>query len=198
MIDIGKVSAQGALAYYISLLKFWPGSGSITHDTVIPKFCFLRSLLIFVINPVAKALRSIISSSIRRAHTKSRKGCQSCKNRKVRRDEYFPQCRNCTKRGLRCAYMDDPAASQGLSPSQNSLEFAWRPEVEEGAHEWQLSNVFPFPQMRIDRTPELDTLSSEECRLLYHAGVISRNLELTDSTKFATWAHKIPEFVPPI
>ncbi|PNS17385.1 hypothetical protein CAC42_7068 [Sphaceloma murrayae] len=42
----------------------------------------------------------------RRSHTKSRKGCKTCKRRHIRCDESFPQCRNCTKHHVRCDYMD--------------------------------------------------------------------------------------------
>lgn len=135
-----------------------------------------------------------MSSSTRRAHTKSRKGCQTCKTRKVRCDEFFPQCRNCTKRRMRCAYMDDPAAFEGSSPSQKLTEFEWPSEIERGVDEWRASKTFPFPHMQAERPPNPDVISVEECRLLYHICTISKDLVLSDSTKFTTWAHKIPEY----
>lgn len=135
-----------------------------------------------------------MSSSTRRAHTKSRKGCQTCKNRKVRCDEYFPQCRNCTKRGLRCAYMDDPAAAENTSTASTIGEFSWPIEIEVGTCEWQRTKGFPFPHLQLNAPPNPDDLSTEECRLLFHICTLSKTLELTGSARFTTWAHKMPEY----
>ncbi|KAK4180719.1 putative transcriptional regulatory protein [Triangularia setosa] len=40
----------------------------------------------------------------RRAHTKSRNGCQSCKQRRKKCDERRPRCTRCVDRGLSCQY----------------------------------------------------------------------------------------------
>lgn len=40
----------------------------------------------------------------RRAHTKSRRGCQGCKKGRVKCDETLPRCVRCTKKGVRCEY----------------------------------------------------------------------------------------------
>ncbi|KAK0186283.1 hypothetical protein F5146DRAFT_1065275 [Armillaria mellea] len=39
-----------------------------------------------------------------RPHLKSRKGCITCKQRKVKCGEEHPICRNCTKRGIQCVW----------------------------------------------------------------------------------------------
>ena len=152
-----------------------------------------------------------MSSSTRRAHTKSRKGCQSCKKRKVRCDEYFPQwsafvvyeflailiaviSRNCTKRGLRCAYMDTSPAAENSSLSSTIGEVAWPEEIEVGTDNWQLTKIFPFPHLQLITPPNPDNLSTEECRLLFHICTLSANLELNNSARFTTWAHKMPEY----
>ena len=154
----------------------------------------------------------IMSSSTRRAHMKSRKGCQTCKHRKVRCDEYFPQwsaflrffplhlslifsaSRNCTKRGLRCAYMDDPAVAENASPASTIGEFAWPSDLELGTNHWQQTKDFPFPHLQLTSPPNPDNLSTEECRLLFHICTLSKNLELSNSARFTTWAHKMPEY----
>ncbi|KAK0211949.1 hypothetical protein IW262DRAFT_1412655 [Armillaria fumosa] len=41
-----------------------------------------------------------------RPHHKSRKGCKTCKQRKVKCDEEHPICKNCTKRGIECVWND--------------------------------------------------------------------------------------------
>ncbi|GAB7323373.1 hypothetical protein MBLNU13_g05833t2 [Cladosporium sp. NU13] len=40
----------------------------------------------------------------RKAHTKSRRGCSSCKTRRVKCDENKPTCEQCTKFGVSCVY----------------------------------------------------------------------------------------------
>ena len=154
-----------------------------------------------------------MSSSTRRAHTKSRKGCQTCKNRKVRCDEYFPQwsafvaheflailiavaSRNCTKRGLRCAYMDETPAVENSWSSSSIGEFAWPREIDVGTQNWQHTKIFPFPHLQLTTPPNPDNLSTEECRLLFHICTLSANLELNNSARFTTWAHKMPEYAP--
>ncbi|KAK0211950.1 hypothetical protein IW262DRAFT_1467359 [Armillaria fumosa] len=41
-----------------------------------------------------------------RPHHKSRKGCKTCKQRKVKCGEEHPICENCTKRGIECVWND--------------------------------------------------------------------------------------------
>ena len=42
------------------------------------------------------------TSSTRAPHSKSRRGCQTCKKRHIRCDERIPECTNCSRRGLKC------------------------------------------------------------------------------------------------
>lgn len=44
----------------------------------------------------------------RRAHTKSRNGCDQCKRRRVKCDEQGPPCSNCISRELNCTYLRAP------------------------------------------------------------------------------------------
>ena len=104
--------------------------------------------------------------------------------------------RNCTKRGLRCAYMDDSLAAGNSSPSSTIGEFAWPSEVEVGTRNWQHTKIFPFPHLQLTTPPNPDNLSTEECHLLFHICTLSANLELNSSARFTTWAHKMPEYAP--
>ena len=52
----------------------------------------------------------------RKGHTKSRRGCYSCKKRKVKCQETLPECENCTRLGLGCVYPKPPAS---LDPSSS-------------------------------------------------------------------------------
>lgn len=57
----------------------------------------------------------------RRAHTKSRNGCDQCKKRRVKCDERGPPCANCVSRELDCSYLKIPkartTAASPLSPA---------------------------------------------------------------------------------
>ncbi|EMC96338.1 hypothetical protein BAUCODRAFT_575987 [Baudoinia panamericana UAMH 10762] len=44
--------------------------------------------------------------SSRRAHLKSRTGCQQCKKRRIKCDEHAPWCQRCAERGLDCSYKE--------------------------------------------------------------------------------------------
>jgi hypothetical protein len=46
----------------------------------------------------------------KKGHTKSRRGCQACKRRKVKCQENLPECTNCRRLGLSCVY--HPAGTQ--------------------------------------------------------------------------------------
>ncbi|KAH7239511.1 hypothetical protein BKA59DRAFT_484627 [Fusarium tricinctum] len=45
---------------------------------------------------------------VRRAHRKSRLGCQHCKKRKIKCDETWPVCRNCIRNNATCIYQPHP------------------------------------------------------------------------------------------
>ncbi|RPA81456.1 hypothetical protein BJ508DRAFT_306494 [Ascobolus immersus RN42] len=53
----------------------------------------------------------------RRTHTKSRKGCQNCKRRRVKCDEQHPQCGPCRKHEIDCDYL---LASTPSTPAPRS------------------------------------------------------------------------------
>lgn len=52
--------------------------------------------------------------SSKRAHTKSRNGCQQCKRRRIKCDENPPCCKNCATRGLECEYLHLQGAIDAL------------------------------------------------------------------------------------
>lgn len=58
---------------------------------------------------------------VKRAHRKSRLGCLTCKQRRVKCDETKPQCINCGSRQIACVYANDArAAAPGPDPSSSS------------------------------------------------------------------------------
>lgn len=50
----------------------------------------------------------------RKGHTKSRKGCSTCKGRKVKCPENFPECSICQRLGLTCKWPQAIKESNGL------------------------------------------------------------------------------------
>ncbi|KAF8920128.1 hypothetical protein CPB85DRAFT_1428950 [Mucidula mucida] len=58
-----------------------------------------------------------------RTHTKSRTGCRSCRNRKVKCDEKTPICTNCTKRQIECVWNDSKTHQSSPQASTSALSF---------------------------------------------------------------------------
>lgn len=130
----------------------------------------------------------------RRSHTKSRKGCDTCKRRHIRCDESFPQCRNCTKHKIRCPYNDMPMPEE-RSATPDKPDLMWTPEVEAAIEQWQLSGVFPFPNLNIYPAPSPQYLSVEEMRLIYHVASISQQMGAIDANGFTLWTRQIPTII---
>ncbi|TQS39018.1 hypothetical protein Golomagni_00464 [Golovinomyces magnicellulatus] len=134
----------------------------------------------------------------RRSHTKSRKGCETCKRRHIRCDENFPQCRNCTKHNCRCPYMDMmgvfPAYSdRSVTPERADL--LWNPQIEADIAHWQQTGDFPFPELFVCPAIFPQQFSSEHLRLLYHIASVSSELGQYDANKFTIWTHQVPLFL---
>lgn len=54
----------------------------------------------------------------RRSHAKSRRGCQTCKKRRVKCDESGPPCGNCKARATDCDYACDTGVANGSIPNR--------------------------------------------------------------------------------
>ncbi|KAK3956476.1 hypothetical protein QBC32DRAFT_124052 [Pseudoneurospora amorphoporcata] len=130
----------------------------------------------------------------RRSHTKSRKGCETCKRRHIRCDESFPQCRNCTKHKIRCPYNDIPVADD-RSTSPDKPDLMWTPEIEAVIEQWQRTGLFPFPNLNIYPTPAPQYLSTDELRLIHHVASISNQMMEIDANGFTLWTRQIPTII---
>ncbi|KAF2162171.1 hypothetical protein M409DRAFT_27551 [Zasmidium cellare ATCC 36951] len=131
----------------------------------------------------------------RRSHTKSRKGCKTCKRRHIRCDETFPQCRNCTKHQVRCDYMESVGsdAESQSSPEQASLVFT--PSTENRIDLWQQTGSFPYPGLQVFPPPQTHEYSKNELRLMDHLSSISSDLMLKGTTNLTIWTQKVPKFL---
>ncbi|KAH7407025.1 hypothetical protein DE146DRAFT_606989 [Phaeosphaeria sp. MPI-PUGE-AT-0046c] len=132
----------------------------------------------------------------RRSHTKSRKGCKTCKRRHIRCDETFPQCRNCTKHQVRCDYMDSPTALMPESPqSPQQPNLLWTPEIEVTIDIWRQTGEFPFPDLQVYPQPQWHALSRTDLRLIHHLSTISNEMFRNRTSKSTLWTDMMPKFL---
>ncbi|KAF2816006.1 uncharacterized protein BDZ99DRAFT_377424 [Mytilinidion resinicola] len=132
----------------------------------------------------------------RRSHTKSRKGCKTCKKRHIRCDETFPQCRNCTKHQVRCDYLDSPSANAPESPkSPQQANLLWTAEIEATISIWQQTDEFPFPELRVYPQPLWRAYSKSELRLVHHLSSITNEMFRSQTSRLTTWTDLMPKFL---
>ncbi|PKS11664.1 hypothetical protein jhhlp_001815, partial [Lomentospora prolificans] len=127
----------------------------------------------------------------RRSHTKSRKGCDTCKRRHIRCDESFPQCRNCTKHKIRCPYNDMPVP-ENRAASPDKPDLMWTPQIEADIEQWQRTGVFPFPSLNIYPAPSPQSYTLEELRLIHHVASICSELDAINANNFTIWTRQMP------
>ncbi|KAF2087121.1 hypothetical protein K490DRAFT_42886 [Saccharata proteae CBS 121410] len=129
----------------------------------------------------------------RRSHTKSRKGCKTCKKRHIRCDETFPQCRNCTKHQVRCDYNDSPTSAPPESPkSPQPPNLLWSPEIEATIDLWRQTGEFPFPELNVYPQPQWTLYSKTDLRLVHHLSSISNDMFRSRTSNLTVWSEKMP------
>ncbi|KAH3660042.1 hypothetical protein OGAPHI_007247 [Ogataea philodendri] len=107
----------------------------------------------------------------RKFHKKSRKGCATCKKRRVKCDEGRPICANCNRMGIDCVYTTPASRPQGTQqPAKPALHAANTLETPIIIQEPSLS-----PNMISDPPPTQtlaydthQTLNMLDLRLMYH------------------------------
>jgi len=127
----------------------------------------------------------------RRSHTKSRKGCKTCKRRHIRCDETFPQCRNCTKHQVRCDYMETVVAD-AQPPVQPVADLQFPQPIEATLDRWQQSGECVLGSFRINLHAQGHNYTRNDLRLIYQA-LWSANHPQT--TEFTVWSGKTPKFL---
>ncbi|KAF5013395.1 hypothetical protein FDECE_583 [Fusarium decemcellulare] len=75
---------------------------------------------------------------LKRPHTKTRHGCRHCRTRRVRCDLQRPTCGNCTRRQVKCPYLDDspPVVVQHIADRT-----AWQTDLRL-MHQYNTSTCF--------------------------------------------------------
>jgi hypothetical protein len=96
-----------------------------------------------------------------KGHTKSRKGCFSCKRRKIKCQETHPQCGNCVKAGYVCQY-PTVGPRTGLAMIQPEDPPAFRGIDMRFFHHF-LTTAYPYIPVRCDRiwTHEVPSFAHE-------------------------------------
>ncbi|KAF2396449.1 hypothetical protein EJ06DRAFT_240523 [Trichodelitschia bisporula] len=131
----------------------------------------------------------------RRSHTKSRKGCKTCKRRHIRCDETFPQCRNCTKHQVRCDYMDGPAPVDDAMRVSAQPNLLWTTEIERTVDAWRQSGVFPFSELQVFPQPQWQSMSKTDLRLIYHVANVTSELQSSRTSNLSLWTDLMPKFL---
>ncbi|KAL8821994.1 MAG: hypothetical protein Q9223_000074 [Gallowayella weberi] len=130
----------------------------------------------------------------RKSHTKSRKGCKTCKKRHIRCDENFPQCRNCTKHSCVCDYKHNPPPSDEPSVSQGP-NLLWTRPIEGAIEAWRQTGIIPLPNLGLHSGRQFQGLSREDLRLVYHLLSIHQDLQRVNLSQCTVWVQELPSFL---
>ena len=126
-------------------------------------------------------------------HTKSRRGCVTCKTRRVKCDETAGECGNCKRLGLECIYPDRPGrASQAPKYSVRSSSRNKAGKAVSGAsRSWQDVEDSDVPSV----LPESRQRRLMELRLLHHWTLhVSRPFAFTPAPKWGElWRADLPQ-----
>ncbi|KAL1302796.1 hypothetical protein AAFC00_003137 [Neodothiora populina] len=133
----------------------------------------------------------------RRSHTKSRTGCKTCKRRHIRCDETFPQCcsRNCTKHQVRCDYMENMPAEEEQPPGPERASLPCSAETEQSVNLWLQTGNFPFPELQVFPTPQVQSYSRNDLVLIAHLSSVARSLLVNGMGGVNVWTTKIPQYL---
>ncbi|KAL5335706.1 hypothetical protein BJX70DRAFT_410320 [Aspergillus crustosus] len=124
------------------------------------------------------------TNRVKRPHTKSRRGCFSCKNRRIKCQETKPSCANCIHKDLECVY---PTEDRDRA---RALVVAERPQtrVQRDSSSQSPLRGSQSPLSQISSTP----FTGDDLRFWHHFLVDARpHLPFGDE---ATWLTEIPSF----
>ncbi|KAJ5699157.1 hypothetical protein N7462_001162 [Penicillium macrosclerotiorum] len=130
-------------------------------------------------------------SKARRAHTKSRNGCQRCKARKVKCDETRPHCRNCVKHAIDCFYSqkrinESSTTATSIPPLADTLSTDGSPSVPTDLTD---------PKIRIIPRPYTDLeIGMADLELLHHYSTSACYTISRLPVLQAVWRIKVPQF----
>ncbi|KAK0451297.1 uncharacterized protein EV420DRAFT_1560133 [Desarmillaria tabescens] len=112
-----------------------------------------------------------------RPHRKTRNGCKTCKQRKVKCDEEFPICKNCTRRCIECVWID--------TPPYHSLVPATSPRTPSSSPETSPSTI-------TGTTGSFDLLTLE---LIHRYSTTTSHTLASDPVTSNVWTTIVPKLV---
>ncbi|KAL7914359.1 hypothetical protein GGI35DRAFT_439980 [Trichoderma velutinum] len=119
-----------------------------------------------------------IKTVIRRSHVKSRNGCQACKRRRVKCDEFRPICRRCLFTGSECEYYRRPVAQ-----ASDALDPLWWPtQIDKSCIQWKETGKPPFPTLKIATSLGWHNMPLADLRYLYQTALAVSVLDLSGTS----------------
>ncbi|UKZ57193.1 hypothetical protein TrVGV298_011045 [Trichoderma virens] len=119
-----------------------------------------------------------IKTVIRRSHVKSKNGCQACKRRRVKCDEFRPICRKCLFTGSECQYYRPHAAQ-----ATDAFDLLWWPtNIEQSCMQWKETGNPPFPSLKIATSLGWHSMPLADLRYLYQTALAVSVLDLSGTS----------------
>ncbi|KAM5383406.1 hypothetical protein ACJZ2D_002099 [Fusarium nematophilum] len=136
---------------------------------------------------------------MRRPHTKSRTGCYECKRRKVKCDEVYPSCFNCTRRGAECSIgrrSRSPRTGSNPAPSarSTSASLSSTPADTSSASGSFHLGFSPglMPSLFDDDSPAVD-ISDASLELMHHYSTVTADTFAMRPDMRHVWRAVVPE-----
>lgn len=67
------------------------------------------------------------------------------------------------------------------------------PSIDDEIDVWKQTGVFPFPNLQVYPTPQVQDLTKDELRLIHHICSVSNDLVLSETSHLTSWTEKIPK-----
>ncbi|KAM0255358.1 hypothetical protein ACHAQJ_005878 [Trichoderma viride] len=114
---------------------------------------------------------------LRRSHTKSKFGCQACKQRHVKCDEFRPTCHRCLSSKITCKYPDQTEEEE---VEQAASSLWWPVDIEKSCAEWKESGEPPF--LSLSPSPSWHNMAMKDLRYIYKMALVANILKLSNTT----------------
>jgi hypothetical protein len=101
--------------------------------------------------------------------------------------------KNCTKHQVRCDYNDGTPGSEDSLKISIGETLPWTREIEKGVDSWRQTGQFPFPELTIYPPLQVQGLSRNDVRLLYHVCSAVARVTGSRTAKLGLWTDVMPK-----